>query len=135
MSDLVRDRVEPEDLSALLRRGQASRADEAALRRAIARDGALRVSHQLGLDFDQDTSVRAGDEQLILRAADAALARVAPAARARSWQMVAGLVAAVALSCSGIGAALWVAGVTPWSRGETSRNKPAQHAIPARAEP
>jgi TolA-binding protein len=135
MSELVRDRVEPEDLSALLRRGQASRAEEAALRRAISRDGAVRVGHQLGLDFDQDTCVRAGDEQLIVRAADAALARVAPAVRVRSWQMAAAL-AVAALSCTGIGAALWVAGVSPFQRTESSRpqSQPTR-ALPTQSVP
>lgn len=128
MSDLARERDEPEDLSALLRRGQASRADEAALQRLLTRDSQLRVTHQVGLDLDRDTSVRAGDEDLIMRAADLALARMTPAAAAplRSWPKVAALLAALALSCTGVGAALWVAGVSPWQAPSQPAVQPAQ---------
>jgi TolA-binding protein len=148
MSELVRPRPEPEDLSALVRRGSTSRTDERDLQRALERDPTLRVAHRVGLDFDLDASVRAGDEELIVRAADAALRRMAPAsasarrvAGSRSWQMVAGLVAAVVLSCSGVGAALWVAGVTPpWRKPATTmlvlpRREPRKHAARPHVQP
>src|SRR4051794_3500314 len=98
MSELTRNRPDSEDLSALVRRGQGSHADERALQTALERDPTLRVAHEVGLDIDRHTSVRAGDEDLIMRAADAALQRAAPVRRGsmlgeRSWQMVAAMVA------------------------------------------
>lgn len=132
MSDPTQHRPEPEDLSAQVRRGHASRSDERALQRALTRDPALRVAHQVGLDLDRETSVRAGDEDLILRAADAALARMAPAPavgnRTRTrWHMVAALALAVVLSGSGIGAALWVSGITVWHKAERAN---VEHSAP-----
>lgn len=137
-------RPDPEDLSVHVRRGQASRADERSLLQAIARDPQLRVAHQVGLDFDHETVVRAGDEELILRAADAALARLAPpktehASRYRSSLMAAAVVLLGLLSVSGIGAALWAAGITPWhkrpARTATSTARPAHKSAARRVRP
>jgi TolA-binding protein len=150
MSDVVSQRPDPEDLSVHVRRGHASGVERRALARHLERDPNLRVAHQVGLDLDRDSSVRAGDEQLIANAADAALARAlsnAPAPSASSatarrmrfvgWQLVASMVAVFALSFSGVSAALWVASVVPWGKSETEdvapRPKPARHARKPRA--
>jgi TolA-binding protein len=121
-------RPEPEDLSVQVRRGQASRLEQRDLLQTIARDPAVRVAHQVGLDFDQETAVRSGDEDLILRAADAALARMMPVApsavRSRPWWMAAAVVMMAVLSVSGMGAALWVAGITPWHKPNVSPSAP-----------
>jgi TolA-binding protein len=136
MSDVVSQRPDPEDLSVYVRRGHASGVERRALGRALDRDAGLRVAHQVGLDLDQDSSVQAGDEQLIARAADFALAQALaaadpapelaaspPARRARvlrfvTWQLVASMVAVFTLSFSGVSAALWVASVVPWAKTE-----------------
>jgi TolA-binding protein len=127
MSNLVPPPSEPEDLSVLLRRGHASRADEDALAQRLREDATLRIGHRVGLDLDRESSVRAGDEQLILRAADAALRASSPDSRGeaplsqwrflrarKTWQLAAAAALALILSGTGVGAALWVAGINPW---------------------
>ncbi|MFT3922019.1 MAG: hypothetical protein QM778_05760 [Myxococcales bacterium] len=116
MSNPVSPRPELEDLSVLVRRGHASHCDEDALQEGLARDATLRIAHQVGLDLDHETSVHSGDEELILRAADAALgsSRAGSKRGRRIWHVAAAAFLVVILSGSGIGAALWVAGMTPW---------------------
>jgi TolA-binding protein len=140
MSDVVSQRPDSEDLSVHVRRGDASRVEQRALARLLQQDTTLRAAHQVGLDLDRDSSVRAGDEQLIARAADAALASVLaelPAAPVRGqrfagWQLVASLFAMFAFSLSGVGAAMWVAGVAPWQKSEDEQESAAPVSQPAR---
>lgn len=72
----------------------------------------------LGADLERDTAVRAGDEELILRAANAVLAPARPSGvrfrpRSRRRRQVAtALVAAALISVSGLAAAVWT-GVVP----------------------
>ncbi len=65
-----------EDESALARRGLLSETEERELDRELEANPVLRAAHAVGVDLDRSTAVRAGDEELISRAADAALARV-----------------------------------------------------------
>ena len=71
-----REVLAPEDLVARARHGLASEAETTALAEALERDPVIRAAHDVGLDLDRVTGVRAGDEALVARAADAALARV-----------------------------------------------------------
>jgi TolA-binding protein len=134
VSELDPQRTEPEDLSAEVRRGHASRSEERALLQALTSEPALRVAHQVGLDFDRETSVRAGDEELILRAADAALARAAlpqrRGLRGAPLSMVAAAAVIALCSVTGISAALWVAGVRPFQNAlvPAPQVAPAAHA-------
>lgn len=111
-------RQNPEDLSALSRRGMLSEVDEIELVGMLADDPALGAAHTVGLDFDRSTAVRAGDEALVARVADRALARVAasglspkPASRRRPRQLAA-LLAAALISVTGAAAGVWF-GVAP----------------------
>ncbi|HVU00157.1 MAG TPA: tetratricopeptide repeat protein [Polyangiaceae bacterium] len=70
-------RPDPTDLVALGRRGLLSEAEERELHVALARDPAVGVAQAVGTAVDHDTAVRAGDDDLVKRAAEAALARVA----------------------------------------------------------
>ncbi len=126
--------VNPEDLSARSRRGAASPEEERELVRAIDASAALRVAHRVGLDMDEGTQVRAGDEELILAAADAALRvtgaggadavragrRAARAdhharasARKHPRRIASALVAAAMISASGMAAAWWTGVAKP----------------------
>lgn len=144
-------RTDVEDLCALGRRGLLTEAEERELARALRASPSLRAVHEVGLDFDRSTAVRAGDEALVLRAADAALARVAKSGLAPSVPLsgfarspkgrrsVAVLLAAVLLMVTGAAAAVW-SGVV-WLRGtqqkteslpEVSRPLAAKDARPSR---
>jgi TolA-binding protein len=133
-------RPNPEDLSALSRRGMLSEADERLLVRALADDPTVGAAHTVGLDLDRSTAVRAGDEALVARIADRALARVAasglspkPASRKRPRQLAALLAAALFLA-SGVAAGVWF-GVVParfFSSAERHpRSIPAEPNAPA----
>jgi TolA-binding protein len=114
----------PEDLTALSRRGALPPSEERELERALDASAALRVALAVGMDLDRSTAVRAGDEALISRAADAALARVARTAstpergevrvssRHRPRRIAAALVAAALISATGMAGAWWT-GVSP----------------------
>ncbi|HEX4335589.1 MAG TPA: tetratricopeptide repeat protein [Polyangiaceae bacterium] len=111
----------PEDLSVLARRGLLSEAEESELERALQADPELQVAHRVGLDMDLCTAVRAGDEALVSKAADAAMMRVAAsglasphAARApRAGRRFASVLLVAALVCAtGAAAAMW-AGLVP----------------------
>jgi TolA-binding protein len=110
-----RGKPNPEDLSALSRRGLLSEVDELELARELANDPELWTSHSVGVDLDNSTAVRAGDDALVARVADAALARVAasrvPKAPRRRPRRVAVLLAAALVLGSGVSAA--VLGVVP----------------------
>jgi TolA-binding protein len=120
-------RTDLEDLCVLARRGLLSEDEERELARALRASPSLRAVHEVGVDFDRSTAVRAGDEAIIVRAADAALARVARSGlassagagprsgfvrtskRHRSFAM---LLAAAVLCLTGAAAAVW-SGVVP----------------------
>jgi TolA-binding protein len=132
-------RPNPEDLSALSRRGMLSEADELELIRTLVEDPTVETAHTVGLDFDRSTAVRAGDEALVARVADRALARVAAsglapqrASRNRP-RHVAALLAAALISVSGVAAGVWF-GVVParWfgsSRPELRSNPAGDRAL------
>ena len=128
----------PEDLSALSRRGLLSEVDELELIRVLADDTTVRVAHTLGVDLDRSTAVRAGDEALVARVADRALARVAASglsprrsARKRPWQLAA-LLAASLIFASGVAMGVW-SGVVParWF----GSSEPDQQSSPAEQAP
>ncbi len=113
----VRSGTGPEDLSALSRRGLLSEVDELELARNLADDPGLWIAHSVGLDMDRSTAVRAGDEALVARVADAALARVAasrPSPKKARWRprRLAVLLAAALVFASGVAAGVW-GGVVP----------------------
>src|SRR5688572_26625083 len=130
----------PEDLSALSRRGMLSEADELKLARALAEDPTIWAAHTVGLDFDRSTAVRAGDEALVARVADRALARVAASGLApqrgspKRPRQLAALLAAALISVSGVAAGVRF-GVVParWfgSSEPEQRSIPAEEAAPA----
>jgi TolA-binding protein len=137
----------PEDLSARSRRGHASAEEERELHRALESSATLRVAHRVGLDLDLSTAVRAGDEELVMAAADAALRRVnvdAAASGVASGRVVvragsrknprkiaAALVAAATISASGMAAAWW-AGIAKisWHVDDAPAPAEATHAAP-----
>src|SRR6187549_345587 len=134
---------DPEDLSALSRRGMLSEVGELELVRTLAGDPTVEAAHTVGLDFDRSTAVRAGDEALVARVADRALARVAASglsprgsSRKRPRQLAA-LLAAALISVTGAAAGVWF-GVAParWfgSSEPDQRSIPAEHAPPATEE-
>jgi TolA-binding protein len=135
----------PEDLSALSRRGLLSEVDELELARTLADDPTIWAAHSVGVDMDRSTAVRAGDEALVARVADRALAQVAAsglapkregdeprpafgALRKRRRQMAV-LLAAALIFASGVAAGVW-GGVVParWLGGA----EPEQPDVPAR---
>ena len=73
--------------------------------RACDADADLRVSHEVGCDFDQITQVRAGDEELIARVVDCTLA--SSRSGRRSHKLAWSLGAAAALVTSVAAAAWW----------------------------
>jgi TolA-binding protein len=76
-------RPDLEDLSALSRRGLLTGAEEREFEHELRANPDLQAAHEVGLDLDRATAVRAGDEALIARVADAALSRVAVSGLAR----------------------------------------------------
>src|SRR5678809_276660 len=69
-------RIDPEDLSARARRAMLSEPELGELADALEHDPVLRAAHEVGLDLDRSTAVRAGDDSVVARAADEALARI-----------------------------------------------------------
>jgi TolA-binding protein len=137
-------------LSARSRRGHATSEEERELSRALESSATLRVAHQVGLDLDRSTAVRAGDEELVMAAADAALQRVTGAAatpsapasrivlraasRKSPRKIAAALIAAATISASGMAAAWW-AGIAkiPWHADEPPAPAGATHPAPHKA--
>jgi TolA-binding protein len=100
-----------ENLLARARRGELSESEQRVFDGALEASSTLRVAHLVGSDVDRASAVRAGDEDLISRAADAALARAASgvartAPRRRRRFLTAALVAAAMISATGMAAAL-----------------------------
>ena len=145
MSGRDPERLDPEDLVVRARRGLLSRGEQRELARALESNPDLRVAHQVGSDLDRATAVRGGDEALIARAAQAALAELHGAARApiaparrgggagRSWSLRLPLAAALALaviSASGIATAWWN-GLVSWPFARAASAPEAPNAAPA----
>jgi TolA-binding protein len=123
-------RIDPEDLSARARRGLLSESELGELTDALARDPVLRVAHGVGVDLDRSTAVRAGDDGVVARAADMALARIAKSglstpdvprpsgfrvtASPRRKRTLSVLLAAALVSVTGVAAAIW-SGAVPAS--------------------
>jgi TolA-binding protein len=122
--------MDPEDLSARARRGLLSEPELRELGDALERDPALRAAHEVGVDLDRSTAVRAGDDALVTRSADEALARIAKSGLAtadvprpsgfrgsaspRRRRTLTVLLAAALVLVSGVAAAIW-AGAIPAS--------------------
>jgi hypothetical protein len=94
----------PENLIARVRRGALACGEQAELERLLAASATLRVSHQVGRDFDRIAAVQAGDEQRVARFVAAALR-----ARRRSWRgrlgarrMSVWMLAAAVFGCCGV---------------------------------
>ena len=68
MNGLKRSGDWPENLSARARRGSLAEAEQRELERELRNSAALRLSHEVGRDFDALSSVRVGDDALVLRA-------------------------------------------------------------------
>ena len=108
---LLEHRKTAENLLARARRGELSESEQRVFDGALEASSTLRVAHLVGSDIDRASAVRAGDEALISRAADAALARAASgvarkAPRRRRRFLTAALVAAAMISATGMAAAL-----------------------------
>jgi TolA-binding protein len=96
-----------EDWVILARRGALSGADRAEFERALEGSVTLRAAHCVGRDFDAIRDVRAGDDELVLRASAAALAE--PRVRKRIGRRVLALsAAALAVAASAAAASLWI---------------------------
>jgi TolA-binding protein len=132
MSARDREDFELEDLVARARHGSLTRAEEETLARALAERPELDAAYRVGLELDRETAVQGGDDALIARAADAALARAgeltkrtaaartaaslapsAPPASRMRWVAMAAAIALSVIGVSGIATALWT-GVMPW---------------------
>ncbi len=106
-----RQAAEPEDLSALERRGELAPERQSELFRALDASATLRIGHQLGVDFDAVRRVQAGDEAIIERASAGALARPPSG---RRFGRFAALVAATFVAASAAAAtAVWVRSAPP----------------------
>jgi len=127
------DSFDPEDLIARARRGMLSRTEHETLVRALAESPDLAALYRVGMEVDRASAVQGGDDALIARSADAALARVAEmtsrtraqsiaprlAERERSghgastrWAIAAAALLSVVFA-SGFAAALW-SGAVEW---------------------
>jgi TolA-binding protein len=105
-----RYREDAEDLSVRARRGTLAKSELEQLERVLLSNPTLRLAHLAAVDMDRATAVQTGDQQLIARAADAALARVTALANVRPRaQRVPrkAVVAAVTTACVGVIAAMW----------------------------
>jgi TolA-binding protein len=58
-----------------IRRGDASVEERRAFEQALSASALLRLSHQMGRDFDDEARVRPGDDDIVARAASAAVTR------------------------------------------------------------
>ena len=137
------DRFDPEDLIARARRGVLSRAEHEALARALQESPDLAALYRVGIEIDRASAVQGGDDALIARSADAALARVAEMTsrtRAQSiaprlaerghggrgrWAIAAAALLSVVFA-SGFAAALW-SGAVQWP----FESKPSEPSLPA----
>ena len=98
--------IEPEDLSVRARRDSLSAVERQALEQAITASQSLAVAHRVGTDFDLIGVARSGDDELVFRAADAAMkaSRTPVRAAFHRRRLLLGLAAALMLASS---AAAW----------------------------
>ena len=126
MSGAERRFRDPLDLSVRARRGGLTEVERNELNRALAVDETLQAAYLVGRDVDSAATVQGGDDALIARAANGALARIAlasnvrPIARTRVRRVAVSAIAAVALCASGLAAAWWL-GIAPGLRGLSDR--------------
>jgi tetratricopeptide (TPR) repeat protein len=149
MSTRDRDDFDPEDLIARARRGTLSRAEHEALTRALEASPDLAAAYRVGIELDRASAIQSGDEALIARSADAAMARVAdmstdmttrtrigasapPRAGSSRWAVAAAALLSVVLA-SGLAGALWT-GAIAWPFRSDERAHPPTEA-PAKSEP
>jgi TolA-binding protein len=145
MSTDDRDDFDPEDLIARARRGTLSRAEHEALTRALEASPDLAAAYRVGVELDRASAIQSGDEALIARSADAAMARVAgmtsrtriaasapPRADSSRWAVAAAALLSVVLA-SGLAGALWT-GAIAWPFQADERAHPPTEA-PAKSEP
>jgi TolA-binding protein len=143
------DSFDPEDLIARARCGMLSRTEHEALVRALAESPDLAALYRVGMEIDRASAVQGGDDALIARAADAALARVAEMTsrtRAQSvaprlaeherggharWAVAAAALLSVVLA-SGFAGALW-SGVVEWPF-ESKASEPSEANADAKPE-
>jgi TolA-binding protein len=142
MSTRDRDDVDPEDLIVRARHGTLSRAEHDALSSALEQNPLLATAYRVGVEIDRASAVQGGDDALIARAADAALARAAlthtelttrrptpsRAPAGSRWAMAAAAVLSV-VCASGIATALWTGAIAWPSRREPEASTPS--AAPA----
>lgn len=123
MSGSDHEDFDPQDLVARARRGVLSRAERDALALALEASPELATAYRVGVEIDRASAVQGGDDALIGRAADAAMARVermtgrtpqvaSGAARSSRWAAAAAVLLSV-IFASGIAAALFTGAVWP----------------------
>ena len=96
-----------EDLSVLSRRGALSTAERSTLTEALDASATLATAHQLGLDFDQISAVKPGDDALIAAAAASAVKRGGQARSPRFRLRTLLLAATILLALVGSATAWW----------------------------
>jgi TolA-binding protein len=69
----VESRLAAEELAIRARRGELSAEQQALLQATLDSSASLRLTYQVGCDFDDVQRVRAGDDELIVRASERAL--------------------------------------------------------------
>jgi len=89
-----------------IRRGDASVEERRAFEQALSSSALLRVSHQLGRDFDDEARVQPGDDDVIARAASGALARRTRHAGKRRTILL-GVAASLALATTAAATTSW----------------------------
>jgi TolA-binding protein len=100
-----------------IRRGDASVEERRAFEQALSASALLRLSHQMGRDFDDEARVRPGDDDLIARAASGAVTR-----RTRHMGKRRALLLGVAAS---LALATTAAATTSWLRSNVEARPPA----------
>jgi TolA-binding protein len=154
MSASRADRDSSENLLVRARDGDLSEGDRRELQRALETSTTLRVAYQVGQDFDQLAAVKAGDDELIARAAGRALEDCLPGrargvkggrsrSRPRRLALALGMAAVLVASTT----AAWTGIVRPFLRAHSidiggsdapreeevlARRARAEHAKPAR---
>jgi TolA-binding protein len=98
--------LDPEDLSIRVRRGDANADERRGLELFLEGSAWLRVSHQVGRDFDQAARVRPGDDELVARASLEAISRFARPRRRRAFRWL-GVAATLALATTAA-AGVWL---------------------------
>lgn len=99
MKDKATPELDPLDLAIRARRGSLTEREREAFAQALGASATIRMSHELGTDFDLALRVKAGDEALLERALDRALTPRA-ARRTRRKSLGIGLLAAAIVVAS-----------------------------------